>query len=217
MSLYFGDLLPYVHLLLKGLWISLYVTVICMILGSGIGIFIYLAKTSSSNVLRTISSTYIEIFRNTPLLVQLYLIYFGLGQFQINIGPLWSTLIGMTMNNAAYTAEIFRGGINSVPEGLKEAGRALGMSPAQIFRHIVFLPAVRSVFPALTNQFILLFLASSVASVISLPELTYQILNIESKTFRTFEVLTVGAILYFGCSSFFAALSKALEKKLFKW
>lgn len=181
------------------------------------GIFIYLAKASKYKLLRTVSSSYIEIIRNTPLLVQLYLIYFGLGQININISPLWAALIGITLNNAAYTAEIFRAGINSVPKGLREAGIALGMSSTQIFRYVILPPAVKSVFPALTNQLILLFLFSSVASVISLNELMNQILYIDSLTFRTFEVLTIGALMYYGCSSVFAVGSKLLERKLFKW
>ncbi|MFF2889113.1 amino acid ABC transporter permease [Paenibacillus sp. NPDC057967] len=217
MTFYFGDVFPYIPLLLKGLAISLYITVFGMLVGSVLGVFVNLAKTGKSKVLRKISSAYIEIIRNTPLLVQLYLIYFGLGQLGININPLWSAMIGITLNNAAYTAEIFRAGFNSVSKGLREAGCALGMTSTQIFRHIILPPAIRSVFPALTNQLILLFLFSSVASVISLEELTYQIMNVDSKTFRTFEILTIGAILYYASSSIFAMLSKVIEKKLFRW
>ena len=217
MTFYFGDLLPYVPVLLRALWVSVYVTVIAMLVGSFLGVFVYLGKVSSSRVLSTISSAYIEVVRNTPLLVQLYLIYFGLGQVGINLNPLWATLVGMTMNNSAYTAEIFRAGFQSVPAGLREAGSALGMSTRQTFRHVVFKPAIRSVFPALTNQFIILFLFSSVASVISLEELTSILMNLNSQTLRTLEVFTYGGILYYGTSALIAASSRLAEKALFRW
>jgi polar amino acid transport system permease protein len=217
MDLYFGDVLPYTKNILAGLGISIYVTVVGMVFGSVIGMFLYLAKTGKIKILSKMSSAYIEIFRNTPLLVKLYLLYFGLGQFGINISPLWCALIGMSMNNGAYVAEIFRAGFNSVAKGLNEAGSALGMSSSQVFRYVLLPPAIKNVFPALTNQFILLFLSSSVISIISLEELTHTILYIDSKTFRTFEVLIIAAILYYGCSSIFAALSKLVEKKLFRF
>lgn len=217
LNLVFGDIVPYIPDMLKGLGLSLYITIIGMVVGTVLGIFFALGKMSSIKILRLISSFYIEVIRNTPLLVQLYLIYFGLGQLGIDINPLWSALIGIVINNAAYTAEIFRAGISSVPGGIKEAGSALGLSIPQIFRYVVLPPAIKSVFPALTNQLILLFLFSSVASIISLEELTYQVMNIDSKTSRTFEVLIIATVLYYGCSSIFSSLSKIVEKKVFRW
>jgi polar amino acid transport system permease protein len=188
-----------------------------MLAGTVLGLFVALCKSSKISVVRFLANAYIELIRNTPLLVQLYILYFGLGQFQIDISPLWSALIGITINNGAYTAEIFRAGLSSVPKGLSEAGSALGMSPSQIFRHVILPPAVRTAFPALTNQLILLFLFSSVASIISLEELTYQVMNIETKTARTLEITIIAAVLYYGCSSVFVYLSNVLEKKVFKW
>lgn len=217
MTLYFGDLLPYSALFLEGLWISLYITVVAMFAGSVLGILLYLGKAGSVRILRIFSVSYIEAVRNTPLLVQLYLIYFGLPQLGINLNPVWAALIGLTLNNAAYTSEIYRAGFESVPQGLHEAGRALGMRHRQIIRYVVFLPATRNVFPALTNQFILLFLASSIASIISLPELTNSIMSVSNTTFRTIEALTVGGLLYFGFSALLAMCSKLAESNLFKW
>lgn len=217
MTVYFGDILPYLPLMLEALWVSIYVTFLSFISGSVLGLFIYLAKISRFRVVRAFSQTYIEIIRNTPLLVQLYLIYFGLGQVGINFNPLWSVLIGMTLNNSAYTAEIFRGGIDAVPNGLREAGSALGMRFPQIFRYIVLAPGIRNVLPALTNQFIILFLFSSVGSVIALDELTSTLQNLNSQTLRTFEVFGVGALLYFLTSAIIALGSKYIERLAFKW
>lgn len=217
MTFYFGDLLPYGSLLLKSLWTSVYISVLAMVVGSAFGVALYRGKVGDARVLRVLSSAYIEVFRNTPLLVQLYLIYFGLPELGVNLNPTWAGIVALTLNNAAYTAEIYRAGFESVPHGLVEAGHALGMRRHQVFRHVVFMPATRNVFPALTNQFILLFLASSIASIIGLPELMNSILNINSETYRTFEVLAVGGLLYFVVSGVLALGSKAAESYLFKW
>lgn len=217
MTLFFADLLPYSTALLAALWISVYITVVTMIAGGALGVLLYLGKASKVGVIKAPSAAYIEIFRNTPVLVQLYLIYFALPAIGMNLGPTWSAVIALTLNNAAYTAEIYRAGFESVPQGLREAGSALGMRQDQVFRHVVFLPAIHNVLPALTNQLILLFLASSIASIIALPELMHEMLNISSMTFRTVEVLIVGGLLYFGVSSLLAIGSKLVEAKAFKW
>jgi polar amino acid transport system permease protein len=217
MSWYPGDLIPYLPVILGGLWVSIYISVVSFIVGSVLGLFAYLGKAGTSRVVSAISSAYIEVVRNVPLLVVLYLIYFGLTQFGINLDPLWSALIALTINNGAYVAEILRAGFESVPSGLREAARALGMSSAQTFRYAVLVPGIRSVFPAMTNQFILLFLFSSVASVIALPELTNALLGVNSNTLRTFEVFTFGALLYYVISSVLAIGSRVGEKRLFRW
>lgn len=217
MTFYFGDLLPYVPLLLTSLWISFSISVLAMAVGSAFGVLLYRGKVSTVSPLRAVSTAYVEVFRNTPLLVQLYLIYFGLPELGVNLNPTVAGIVALTLNNAAYTAEIYRAGFESVPHGLVEAGRALGMQGRQVFRYIVFMPATRNVFPALTNQFILLFLASSIASIIGLPELMNSILNINSETYRTFEILIVGGALYFVVSGILALGSKVLELRLFAW
>jgi polar amino acid transport system permease protein len=217
MTFYYGDLEPYLGQLLAALWVSVYITLIAMAVGSMIGVAVYLGKASSLPGIRQVSSAYVEIFRNTPLLVQLYLIYFGLPEVGINLNPVWAGIVALTLNNSAYTAEIYRAGFESVPRGLREAGQALGMPRSVLFRHVVFMPATRNVFPALTNQFILLFLASSIASIIGLPELMNAILNINNQTYLTFEILSVGGGLYFVAAAVLALGSRVAEAKLFSW
>ncbi len=217
MNLVFRDIVPYIPKLFTGLSLSIVVTICAMILGLILGITAAILRIQEQMILRAIGKTYIEIFRNTPLLVQLYLIYFGLGQLGVNISPLWSAVIGLTVNNGAYIAEIFRAGLSGVSTNLKEAGMALGLNRGQLFRMIVFPPAIRNVFPALTNQFILLFLFSSVASLISFGELTHQIMNIQSQTARTFEIIFIGLVLYYSVSSLFGFLSKKIERNVFRW
>jgi polar amino acid transport system permease protein len=217
MTVNFGAVLPYLPVMLKGLAISLEVTVLGFLIGSVLGIFVYLGRRSAFAPLRWLASAFVEVFRNTPLLVQLYLIYFGLPQAGINLDPFWSTLVGMTLNNAAYTSEIFRAGIESVPNGQVEAAGALGMRYLQTFRFIVLKPAIRNVLPALTNQFIVLFLFSSVGSVISLNELTSALKDLNQRTLRTLEIFTIGGLLYYLASAVIAGSSRLAERYLFRW
>lgn len=203
--------------MLKALWVSVYVTLGSFVLGSALGLLVYLGRASRRRSLRALCVGFIEVFRNTPLLVQLYLIYFGLPEVGINLNPLWSTVLGMTLNNAAYTAEIFRAGIEAVPNGLREAAAALGLRYSQTFRYVVLKPAVRNVLPALTNQFIVLFLFSSVASVISLDELTTLLQDLNQRTLRTLEVFTFGGVLYYLTSAAIAWVSRLAERVLFRW
>jgi polar amino acid transport system permease protein len=123
----------------------------------------------------------------------------------------------MTLNNAAYTAEIFRAGIESVPNGLLEAAAALGLNFPQRFRYVVLKPATRNVLPALTNQFIVLFLFSSVGSVISLNELTSALADLNQRTLRTLEIFTVGGLLYYLTSAVIAGSSRLAERYAFRW
>ncbi len=217
MTFNLAAVLPYLPVMLQGLRISLEVTVLSFFLGSVFGIFIYLGRRSPVGPLRWAAQAFIEVFRNTPLLVQLYLIYFGLPQVGINFNPFWATLVGMTLNNAAYTAEIFRAGIESVPSGLLEAASALGLRFSQTFRYIVLKPAIRNVLPALTNQFIVLFLFSSVGSVISINELTSALADLNQRTLLTLEVFTVGGLLYYLSSAVIAGSSRLAERYLFRW
>ena len=217
MTFYFGDILPYLPEMLEALWISIWVTLASFVVGSVLGILLSLAKTGPSRIGSAVASTYIEGVRNTPLLIQLYLIYFGLGQAGLQLNPLWSALIGLTLNNAAYTAEIFRAGFASVPVGLREAGTALALNKYQLFRHVVFKPGLRGIIPSLTNQLIILFLYSSVASVISLEELTAVLLNINNQTLRTLEVFTYGAVLYWLTSALIAYGARTVERVMFRW
>jgi len=217
MTINFGAVLPYLPVMLKGLWISIEVTVLSFFIGSAAGILVYLGRRSRLAPLRWLAHAFVEVFRNTPLLVQLYLIYFGLPQVGINLDPFWSTLAGMTLNNAAYTSEIFRAGIESVPAGLVEAAGALGLRSMQTFRYVVLKPAVRNVLPALTNQFIVLFLFSAVGSVISLNELTSALADLNQRTLRTLEIFTLGGLLYYLTSAVIAGSSRLAERFLFRW
>jgi polar amino acid transport system permease protein len=213
----FGAAAQYLPELARALGTSAYITALGFVVGALFGVPLALAKSGNVAILNRASRVYIEVFRNTPLLVQLYLLYFGLGQIGLNLNPFLSAFVGLTLNNAAYTAEIFRAGFESVPTGLREASGALGMNSLQTFRHIVFKPALRNVLPALTNQFIILFLFSSVASIISFGELTNTLRELVSRTQLTLSLFAYGAAMYYAVSALVALGSRLAEKKLFRW
>ncbi|WP_135456424.1 amino acid ABC transporter permease [Mycobacterium sp. DL99] len=217
MQLYYGDLIPYLVPLLKGLAVSIGVSLVAAVVGGAFGILLYSGRTSKVSIWRVASSTYIEVIRNTPLLLQLYLVYFALPQAGVNLDPVAAGILALSINNAAYMAEIFRAGFQSVPAGLREAGAALGLSPRDTFWRVLFPPAMRNVLPAMTNQTILLFLASSITSVVSLPDLMHVMMGITSTTFRTIEAFTVGGLLYFAVAFLIASLSRIVETWFIKW
>lgn len=139
---------------------------------------------------------FVEIIRNTPFLVQIFFLFFALPMLGMRLSPTVTAIIALAINGGAYSIEIIRGGVESIPRGQVEAGAALGLSPREIFLDIVLIPALRAIYPALTSQFILLTLTSAVCSSISADELTHFAQRIESETFRSFEVYFVITGLY---------------------
>ncbi|CDQ43198.1 amino acid ABC transporter permease [Mycolicibacterium neoaurum] len=217
MQLYYGDLIPYLHPLLLGLLISIAVSAAAVVGGGGLALVLYAGRSSTVRVIRAAAATYIEIIRNTPLLLQLYLIYFALPQAGVNLDPVAAGVLALSLNNAAYMAEIYRAGFESVPAGLAEAGAALGLSRRDTFWKVQLAPAMRNVLPAITNQTILLFLASSITSVVALPDLMHAMLGITSTTFRTIETFTVGGLMYFAVALLIASSSRLIETRFIKW
>ncbi|SDD47079.1 polar amino acid transport system permease protein [Mycolicibacterium neoaurum] len=217
MQLYYGDLIPYLHPLLLGLLISIAVSAAAVVGGGGLALVLYAGRSSTVRPIRAAAAGYIEIIRNTPLLLQLYLIYFALPQAGVNLDPVAAGVLALSLNNAAYMAEIYRAGFESVPAGLAEAGAALGLSRRDTFWKVQLAPAMRNVLPAITNQIILLFLASSITSVVALPDLMHAMLGITSTTFRTIETFTVGGLMYFAVALLIASSSRLIETRFIKW
>ena len=158
------------------------------VIALAIGVLGVLARTSRFVLLRQATVAFVEIIRNTPLLVQIFFIFFALPQFGLRLSPTLTALIGLSLNGGAYAIEIIRGGVESIPRGQIEAGFALGLHRLDVFRMIVLRPALRSIYPALTSQFVMLTLATSICSAISAYELTSAAQRIDSDTFRSFEV-----------------------------
>jgi polar amino acid transport system permease protein len=213
----FGVIWKDFDLLLRGALLTLKLSFLTLCIGLVVGTIAALFRVSRHRTLRGLARSYIEAIRNTPFLIQLLLLYLGLPVVGIRLPPEQAALVALVVNFGAYAAEIIRAGIEAIPKGQVEAGRSLGLRPLQIFFLIVMKPALRVVYPALSSQFILLVLTSSVVSVISAEELTAMADRIASRNFRTFEVYFIVTLMYLAFSLFFELASTALQKLLFRW
>lgn len=213
----FAPVLAAWPMLLDGALLTLKISAISMVLGLAVGIVFMLMRISKNKPLRMIAVAYIEIIRNTPLLVQVFFIYFGMPAIGIRMGAEEAAILAMTLNCAAYASEIVRGGVQSIRPGQIEAGRALGMRPVDIYRFIVFRPAIRAVYPALCGQFILLMLNSSLVASISAAELTYVGQMIDTQTFRSFEVYAVLGVIYLALSQLFSLVLQGVGRAYFSY
>lgn len=182
--------------LAEGAWLTLELSSLAMLLGLALAIACVYAKAAGPGPLRWAIAGYIELIRNTPFLVQIFIVYFSLPALGISVGANEAALAAMVVNFGAYGTEILRAGIESIPQGQIDAARALGLTRLQIFRHVVLFPALKTVYPALASQFILLMLASSVVSAISAVELTAVTNSLQSTTFRPFEFYFVATGVY---------------------
>jgi len=192
----FGVVLDNLPLLLHGALLTIRLSALAMLFGLCIGIFGAAVSTSSPRWARCIVRAYVEIIRNTPFLIQLFIIYFSLPAIGLRLRADQAALLGMSVNLGAYATEIVRGGIEAIPFGQIEAARALGLRQLPIFRFIVLRPALRIVYPALVSQFILLMLGSSVVSSISAVDLTAVANTLQSTTFRAFEFYFAATLIY---------------------
>ena len=193
----FGVVYDNLPLLLHGALLTIRLSALAMLFGAVVGVFGAAVSTSGPRWARGIVRAYVEVIRNTPFLVQLFIIYFSLPAIGLRFRADQAALLGMTINLGAYATEIIRGGIEAIPRGQIEAGRALGLRRWHIFRFIVLVPALRVVYPALVSQFILLMLGSSVISSISAEDLTAVTNTLQSTTFRSFEFYFAATAIYF--------------------
>jgi polar amino acid transport system permease protein len=154
------------------------------------------AKRSGNRFLRAVVITYVEVIRNTPFLVQLFFIYFGLPALGIRLDPITAALLAMIMNMTAYTTGIIGGGLDAVPEGQRDAAQALGLKPHIAFIKVILPQALVVIYPALASQIIIMMLESAVVSQIAVRELTHQADLWQARTFRAFETYFVVAMIY---------------------
>lgn len=205
--------LPY---LLSGAWLTMQITLVSILAGLVLGTGGAVAYSSRFRPLRFVVQAYVELIRNTPFLVQLYFIYFALPSLGIQVNALVSGLIALTVNAGAYCTEIIRAGMDTVSSGQIQAGMSLGMTRGQILRKIILPQAFRVIYAPLGNQVIQTLLGSSVISQISAQELTYYGALLESRTFRSFEIFGVVAIIYLCLSQVTDLIFKAVGRVLFR-
>ena len=182
--------------LLVGALLTVQLSATAMAFGLCLAILCAYGKSAGPPPVRWLVAAYVEVIRNTPFLVQIFIIYFSLPVIGLRLTANSAALLAMTVNLGAYASEIVRAGIEAIPHGQVEAARALGLKRLQIFRFIIIFPALKTVYPALASQFILLMLASSVVSTISAVELTAITNSLQSTTFRSFEFYFVATGLY---------------------
>jgi polar amino acid transport system permease protein len=209
----FADVFAAWPLLLEGTWITIQLSFTAMLLGLVVAVACAWAKTSGPTPLRWLVNAYIEVIRNTPFLVQLFFFFFALPTLGLRWNSHTAALTAMVVNLGAYATEIIRAGIESIPKGQIEAGLALSLKPYQIFRYVVIKPALKAIYPALTSQFILLMLSSAVVSAISADDLTSVASNLQSQTFRSFEIYIVVALIYLGLAMTFSGLFRLVYQR----
>lgn len=201
-------------LLLEGLALSLGLAVGSILAGFVIGLVVSFALVSKSAWLRKPASLYVTVIRNTPILVLVLFSYFALPELGVRLGKIESFVLTLALYSGAYLAEVFRGGLLSVPPGQREAGFAIGLTEMQIRTSIIIPLMLRNVLPSLSSTFISLFKDTSLAAAIAVPELTFQARKINVETFRVIETWIVVSCLYVATCSLLAALLRQVERRL---
>ncbi|WP_319547790.1 amino acid ABC transporter permease [Desulfogranum marinum] len=184
------------ELLAKGAALTVMLTAIGSIVGIAMGTVGAVSRAWSLPVLSPFFTVYIECIRNTPFLVQLYFIFFGLPALGVKLNGSEASILAMIINLGAYSSEIIRAGVVSIPKGLLEAAESLAMNRWQALRYVILRPAFKNVWPALCSQIIIVMLGSSVCSQVATQELTYAANLIQTRTFRAFEIYFASTLMY---------------------
>ncbi|WP_113423467.1 amino acid ABC transporter permease [Rhizobium sp. SYY.PMSO] len=202
----FAPLLAYLPKFANGLWLTLLLSMIGIFGGMALGIACAVISTLPYRLPRFLVRCYVEIMRNTPLLVQIFLIFFGLPNLGIRLSPLVSVCIALVLNNGGYIAEIVRGGIQSTHRSQLEAAESLGMTYAQTLRFVILPPALEKVFAPIVSQCVLLMLSTSLVAAIGVEDLSGAAMIASSETFRTMETYLVIGVIYVVLNFVFRAL-----------
>lgn len=195
-TLDFAAVLSQWPMLLKGVAWTLALTAISAVVGLGVGVGCAWARSQGPAWLRAVVGLYVELIRNTPFIVQLFFIFFGLPAAGFRLSPEAASIIAMVVNLGAYATEIIRAGIEATPRGQVEAALSLAMTRVQVFVRVVLPPALRKVWPALVSQMVIVMLGSAVCGQISTEELSYAANLIQSRNFRAFEAFIIATLLY---------------------
>lgn len=210
----FGFVWQHFDRLLSGLLLSLWMALLAIAIGVVIGLALAVAHVSGSKPTRAAISAYVEIFRNVPLLLLVYFVFYGIPtELDIRYGATASFIATLAIYAGAYLVEVFRAGLTAVPAGLIEAGKAIGLTPWQRLLHVRLPTMLRICLPALGNTFVSLFKDTSVAAVIAVPELTFGAQWIQLNSFRVVEVFTVITLMYLGTGYAMLRLMRLIERR----
>ena len=206
-ALEFTDVFAQWPIFVKGIWLTCVLTAIGGLIGTLVGTLVAWALLDGPRGLKVVLACYVELFRNTPFIVQIFFIFFGLSSVGLKMDALTASLVAIVLNLGAYACEIVRAGMQATPKGQVEAEQSMALSRWQIFSRVIIPPALARVWPALTSQLVIIMLATSVCSQISADEVSYAANFVAGKTFRSFESFAVVTLVYL-------VLSIALRKLL---
>ena len=210
----FSFVKDYQMFFVNGAKITVFLAAFTVIFGVALGIVLALMRLSSKKILNVISGAYIEFLRGTPLLVQLYIVYYGLPVIGIDLPDFLAGVIALSMNSGAYVAEIIRAGIQAVDKGQTEASRSLGFTYGMTMRYIIIPQAFRNILPALGNEFIVVIKESAIVSIIGIHDLMYNADTIRGNIYRPFEPLLIVALIYFAMTFTLSKLLGVVERRL---
>lgn len=205
----------YADTFLSAAWLALQITLLAFLLAVALGLLSALATSSSVALIRWLSHVYVEFIRNTPVLLQIFIVFFALPSIGITLNAFTAGVLALGINVGAYLSETFRAGIQSVPKGQLEAAWILGMPRGQMFLHVVLPQAARAVWPAIINNLIQLLLGTSLLSAIALPELTGTATVINARTLLYIQTFSVVALIYLLLSNLFSWLGNVAGRRLF--
>ncbi|WP_420805029.1 ABC transporter substrate-binding protein/permease [Lacticaseibacillus brantae] len=207
------SMLHYWSYFAKGVGYTLLITLLAILIGIPIGTLFALMRLAKNKVVHLIAVSYIEFVRGTPLMIQIMFVYFGIGLL-VDIPALVAGVIAVSLNSAAYVAEIIRGGIDSIPVGQTEAARSLGLSQRQTMQSVIFPQALKNIWPALGNEFISLIKESSIVSIIGVTDLIYQLKVVQTATYKGVQPIVVAMFLYFIMTFSLSKLLNHYERKM---
>jgi len=203
----------YTDVLVKGVLTTVELIAVGGVVGIAVGIFGAWARTQGPRWLKPIVSGYVELIRNTPFLVQLFFIFFGLPSLGIQISEMQAAILTMVINLGAYSTEIIRAGVNAISRGQMEAALSLSMSRVQAFRHIILRPALQKIWPALSSQIVIVMLGSAVCSQIAVEELSFAANFIQGRNFRAFEAYLLATAIYLAMAILLRQLLRLIGDK----
>lgn len=211
-----GLLEKYYPVYLQGLWGTLWISAVTVLLGTVLGVLIAVLRMSRSKVLNGVAGAYIEVLRGTPILLQLYFFWIGLPKLLpfLELSDTQCIVVALVINASAYIAEIIRAGIGAVDKGQWEAARSIGLTETHVMTHVIMPQAVKNILPALCNEFITTVKGTSLASVFFVGELMTSYRSVQAATFLALESLTIVGIIYFLLNFILSRLLRVLERRM---
>ena len=204
--------------MLDGAVVTLQISVLSMLIGIALAVFLALGRNSKSRWLNAPATAWVEVARNTPALFQIYMAHFGIASFGVHFSPFVSLLIGITFNNAGYLAENFRGALKAIPDTQARAGRSLGMTPIQAFTNIVLPQMLRIAYLPMTNQMIWAVLMTSLGVTVGMNSDLYGVTqDLNALTFRTFELFAIAAVIFYLITKVIGFGARLLAIRLFRY